>query len=156
MIRLLSPPGRAAKGLTALALPLSILWGCQSLTGTPTSQPAERIDRIEQTQAGIAARVEEIETEVTGIKSEVNTQGGDVAALKNEVSITKNKSIINDVWPWLLTGLGSLMVLVAGCLLLVRMWVRKNSYLRQKPVWERKKLSPQGSSGTRYRDVGSP
>lgn len=147
-IRPLSPPGRVGV-LTGLTLPL-LLAGCQSIQGGgATSRPAEKIDRIEQTQAGIAARVEAMETRVTGIESDMRFQAADISAVKGVLDVKINKSVVNDVWPWLLSGLAAILLLGGTALLMVRIWIRGNSYLKQKPLYEQRKLNSTPGTGPR-------
>lgn len=46
------------------------------------------------------------------------------------------RQTVNDVVPWLVAWV---VVCLAGCAVIVY-WIRRNSYLRQKPEWEARRL----------------
>jgi len=135
--------------VTTLAA-LTHLLGCASQGPSPVE--AERIERLEQTQAGIAARVEEVAVkasvaveDMAAVKGELGLAARDVSGLKSTVELVSRKvdqsqrTTINDVWPWLLTGLAVFTVGVLGALRWLRLKIEESSYLTQKPIWEERK-----------------
>jgi hypothetical protein len=100
-----------------------LLMGCVEMAPRQeVDRLAGDVQRVEQTQAALAVRVDKVETDITGI-------AGDVSAVK----ITTTKEITNEVWPWLLTGLGALVIAGVVALLIVWWIVRTHSYEHQKP-----------------------
>jgi len=71
------------------------------------------------------------------------------ASVDNTVS-QRVQQVSNDLWPWVaaigIAALGA-VGLVVGCLAvvagLVRAWIRRSSYLEQKPVYERRRANGQ-------------
>lgn len=109
---------RAAPLLAGVALIL----GCQS-NEQRVDPVAERIDRVEQTQAAMRNSIEALTVSVGDVTTEL-------AAVK--VTVTKNstRTVTNDVWPW---------VVMAGLVLatyLIQGSIRKHSYAVQKPLYE--------------------
>lgn len=73
------------------------------------------------------------------------TLRSEVEALSAEVRNTSTQ-VVNEVWPWLASQIGvSLASLVIPILLLllgyflIRRWITANSYLNQKPLYEKRK-----------------
>lgn len=53
------------------------------------------------------------------------------------------QTVSNEVWPYVVVGIivvvilaGVLVLVLVGAFWLLRKWIEKNSYLRQKPEWE--------------------
>lgn len=62
-----------------------------------------------------------------------------IGALVDQSIDESQTEIVNDVWPWLVAGGGAFSVFVLAAVVVTLYWIRTNSYLRQKPVWEQRR-----------------
>lgn len=139
----MEPPRRAvlAVGYLLMVGAAFCLISCKAsaVQSAPPVQ-AERVDRLEQTQAGIVARVEKVETTVGDIKTQVDAQikaelGNIQAGLINTTK-TEANNITNDIVPWLRAGVAVIAIGGLVAVVIVFLIVRKYRYTAEKKKWE--------------------